>query len=62
MMQVGVIKAGNPELRDQLFQRLPVQRIQDHVAAFGMLSHVVHRGGIDRTPAVDQSGPVRLDA
>src|ERR1700733_7028501 len=27
-----------------------------------MLSHVVHRGGINGAPAVDQGGPVGLDA
>jgi hypothetical protein len=62
MMQVGIGQPRDGELRDQFFQRLPVQRIQDLVAALGMFSDLVHRGLIDRAPAVDQSGPVGLDA
>ena len=62
VMQVGLIEAGNPELCDQLFQRLAMQLVQDHVAAFGMFPHLVHGCGIDRAPAVDQRGPVGLDA
>ena len=50
------------ELRDQFFQRPPVQRVQDLIAAFGMLAHLVHRGRINRAPAVDQRSPVGLDA
>src|SRR4029453_4946433 len=35
---------------------------EDHIAALRVLSHLIHRGGIDRAPAVDQRDPVWLDA
>ncbi len=62
VLQVGLFQALNRKLRDQFFQRLPMQRVEDLVAEFGMLADLVHRGGIDRPPAVDQRGPVGLDA
>ena len=62
MVQIGVGQSLDPELLDQFFQRAAVQHVEDHIAAFGMLAHLVHRGGVDRAPAVDQRGPVGLDA
>jgi hypothetical protein len=62
MMQVGIGQSRDGELRDQFFQRLPVQRVKDLVATLGMLPDLIHRGLIDSPPAVDQRGPVGLDA
>src|SRR6185312_9807020 len=62
MMQVCIAQSGNRQLRDQSFQRLPMQPVQDDIAALRMLPDLVHRRGVYCTPAVDQRGPVRLDA
>ena len=62
MMQVGFIQSRDLELLDQLFQRTPVQDVEDHIAALGMLAHLVHRGGVDCAPAIHQRGPIGLDA
>ena len=62
MMQVGFGQALDVELLDQIFQRTAMQRVEDDVAVLRILAHLVHRGGIDRAPAVDQRGPVGLDA
>ena len=39
-----------------------MKRIQNDIAALRMFSHIVHGRGIDRTPAVDERRPIRLDA
>ena len=62
MVQIGVGQPLDRKLLDQLFQRAPVQHVEDYIAVLGVLAHLVHRGGIDRAPAVDQRGPVGLDA
>jgi len=62
VVQVGVGEARDRQLRDKFFQRLAVQRIEDHITILRILAHHIHRRGIDRAPAVDQRGPVGLDA
>ncbi|GCC48028.1 hypothetical protein chiPu_0032469, partial [Chiloscyllium punctatum] len=61
MIQVGFGQPVDAELRDQLLQRAAVQDVEDDVAVLRVLAHLIHRGRIDRTPAVDQRGPVGLD-
>jgi len=61
VMQVGFGQPLIEKLRDQFFQRLPMQRVEDHVAMLGMLAYLSIKR-IDGAPAVNERGPVGLDA
>src|ERR1700727_2921077 len=41
---------------------MSMQRIENDITPLRVLSHIIHGGGIDRAPAVDESNPVGLDA
>src|SRR4029078_12808346 len=60
--QIVLVQSTNRKLRDQLFKGLPVQTVQDHVTSLRVLAYLIHRSSIDSAPAIDQRGPVRLDA
>src|ERR1700733_4400123 len=41
---------------------MSMQRIENDITPLRVLSHIIHGGGLDRAPAVDESNPVGLDA
>src|ERR1700722_10112079 len=61
-MQAVFVQPLNRKLRDQFFQRPPMQLVQYDVTALRMLPDVVHRCDIRAAPAIDQRGPVGVDA
>src|SRR4051812_24731851 len=62
IIEVSLGEPGDAELRDQSLERRAVEDVENDIAALVMPADLVHRTGIETAPAIDQCGPVALDA